>query len=73
MPPVRRELHLILSGARDFKQLRLAARPVPQTCTKGLLVSHEDPCVKPGKEGSVGLVPEIGTGVLSPETPKTRV
>lgn len=73
MPPVLREVHLILSGVRDFKQLRLAARSVPQTCIKGLLMSQEVPCVKPSKEGSVGLIPEIGTEVLSPETPKTRV
>lgn len=30
-------------------------------------------CIKPAKEGSIGLIPEIETRVLSPETPKTSI
>lgn len=63
---------MILFGAQDSEKPRLAARSVAQMYIQGFLMSKEF-CIKPGKEGGIGLIPKTETRVLSPETPKISI
>lgn len=72
VPPVSREANLILFGAQDSEKPRLAAKSVPQMYIQGFLMSKEL-YIKPGKEDSIGLIPEAETRVLFPENPKTSI